>query len=104
MANSVDPDQTPRSAASDLGLHCSAASFLVLQCLPRPVCPKFRINMVSCRNEKPMKDVSFMLIAILKIDIMMTYNPYRQSKNRYQFTENHILEFSCLVMAIFGKI
>ena len=22
MANSVDPDQTPRSAASDLGLHC----------------------------------------------------------------------------------
>ena len=21
-ANSVDPDQTPRSAASDLGLHC----------------------------------------------------------------------------------
>ena len=28
-ANSVDLDQTPRSAASDLGLHC----------LPRPVCP-----------------------------------------------------------------
>ena len=22
MANGVDPDQTPRSAASDLGLHC----------------------------------------------------------------------------------
>ena len=22
MANSVDPDQTPRSAASDLGLYC----------------------------------------------------------------------------------
>ena len=22
MANSVDPDQTPRSAASDLSLHC----------------------------------------------------------------------------------
>ena len=22
MANNVDPDQTPRSAASDLGLHC----------------------------------------------------------------------------------
>ena len=22
MANSVDPDQTPRSTASDLGLHC----------------------------------------------------------------------------------
>ena len=29
-ANSVDPDQTPRSAASDLGLHC----------MHRPVCPK----------------------------------------------------------------
>ena len=23
FANSGDPDQTPRSAASDLGLHCS---------------------------------------------------------------------------------
>ena len=22
LANSIDPDQTPRSAASDLGLHC----------------------------------------------------------------------------------
>ena len=29
MANSVVPDQTPHSVASDLGLHC----------LPRPVCP-----------------------------------------------------------------
>ena len=29
MANSVDPDQTPRSAASDLGLNC----------LLRSVCP-----------------------------------------------------------------
>ena len=28
MANSVDPDQTPQSAASDLGLHC----------LQRPIC------------------------------------------------------------------
>ena len=25
-ANSVNPDQTPRSAASDLGLHCLAMS------------------------------------------------------------------------------
>ena len=30
MSNSVDPDETPRSAASHLGLHC----------LLRPVCPK----------------------------------------------------------------
>ena len=29
MANSVDPDQTPHSAVSDLGLHC----------LQRPICP-----------------------------------------------------------------
>ena len=29
MANSVDPDKTPHSAASDLGLHC----------LKRPICP-----------------------------------------------------------------
>ena len=27
-ANSVDPDQTPRSAASDLGLHCLPMSLL----------------------------------------------------------------------------
>ena len=27
-ANSVDPDQTPRSAASDLGLHCLPISLL----------------------------------------------------------------------------
>ena len=27
-ANSVDPDQTPRSAASDLGLHCLPVSHL----------------------------------------------------------------------------
>ena len=29
VANSVDPDEMPRSAASHLGLYC----------LPRPVCP-----------------------------------------------------------------
>ena len=35
-ANSVDPDQTPRSAASDQGLHClarNAASDQGLHCL-----------------------------------------------------------------------
>ena len=32
MANSVDPDETPRSAASHLGLH-------FVHCLLRPVCP-----------------------------------------------------------------
>ena len=26
MANNVDPDQTPHSAASDLGLHCLQSS------------------------------------------------------------------------------
>ena len=28
-ANSVNPDQTPRSAASDLGLHCLPMSFFM---------------------------------------------------------------------------
>ena len=28
FANSGDPDQTPRSAASDLGLHCLPVTFL----------------------------------------------------------------------------
>ena len=27
-ANSVEPDQTPRSAASDLGLHCLSLHYL----------------------------------------------------------------------------
>ena len=30
LANSGDPDQTPRSAASDLGLHCLPITFLVV--------------------------------------------------------------------------
>ena len=35
-ANSVDPDYTPRNAASDRGLHCLhiAVSDLVLHCMP----------------------------------------------------------------------
>ena len=37
MANSVDPDHTPPSAASDLGLHC----------LIRPTVPILRINTVD---------------------------------------------------------
>ena len=49
VANSVNPDQTPRSAASDLGLHC----------LLRLVCPKIRVSTVvqSIRNfEPPIKE------------------------------------------------
>ena len=43
MANSIDPDQTPHSAASDLGLPC----------LQRPICPNTQgcyssINIDSC--------------------------------------------------------
>ena len=60
VANSVDPDQTPRSAASDLGIHCvlspvspniscffvvvfSAASDLGIHCVLSPVSPN-----ISC--------------------------------------------------------
>ena len=39
MANSVDPDQTPLNAASDLGLHC------LLRC----VCSKLSVILV-CRQ------------------------------------------------------
>ena len=46
MANSVDPDQMPRSAASDLGLHC----------LLRPVCLSEFLGEVryylTCPHEK----------------------------------------------------
>ena len=42
MANSIDPDKTLRSSASDLGLHC----------LLRPVCPDTlgRIKLVMSRQ------------------------------------------------------
>ena len=30
MANSVDPDRTPRSAASHMGLHCKISSFCLI--------------------------------------------------------------------------
>ena len=43
MANSVDPDQTSRSAASDLGLHC----FLM------PVFPKTYIKYDNLINSSP---------------------------------------------------
>ena len=42
MANSEDPDETPRSAASHLGL----------QCLPRPVCPNTYDKVMSSDVEK----------------------------------------------------
>ena len=45
VANSVDPDQTPRSVASVLGLHC----------LLRPVCPNTR-NMIK---SKPLRNPGF---------------------------------------------
>ena len=35
FANSGDPDQTPRSAASDLGLHCFPVALLGVSRLPR---------------------------------------------------------------------
>ena len=35
MANCVDPDQMPNSAASDLGLHC----------LQRPICPSVILSL-----------------------------------------------------------
>ena len=42
MANSVDPDQTPRSWASDLGRHC----------LQRPICPNTVIQVYVYRECK----------------------------------------------------
>ena len=41
-ANSVDPDQTPRSVASDLGLHC----------LPFPFYRMLDINELRIKAEK----------------------------------------------------
>ena len=44
--NIVDPDQTPRSAASDLGLHCLAVSLLW----------DARLNWVKIINDDIFKD------------------------------------------------
>ena len=40
MTNSVDPDQTPRSVASDLGLHCFTKTGTVAQLIERPPCDR----------------------------------------------------------------
>ena len=46
MTNSVDPDQMPHSAASDLGLHC----------LQRPICPNTsNITVVKQKDKKEWK-------------------------------------------------
>ena len=42
FANSEDPDQTPRSAASDLGLHCLSITLLGVS----------RLQWVNLRNKK----------------------------------------------------
>ena len=46
MANSVDPDQMPQSAASDLGLHC----------LQRPIGPNFFRKNEKKTNKKNNKN------------------------------------------------
>ena len=51
FANSGEPDQTPRFAASDLGLHClqkNAASDLGLHCLPVASLGVSRLQWVKC--------------------------------------------------------
>ena len=63
MTNSVDPDETPRSAASHLGLNC----------LIRPVCPNiiYMVNTVTpdslCSNtlELVSKGKYMQLVAVL---------------------------------------
>ena len=54
-ANSVDPDQTPRSAASDLGLHC----------LPMPHLWDVRLNRVR-QNGKKNNTVSNVFVSFLE--------------------------------------
>ena len=75
MANSVDPDQMPHYAASDLGLHCFqrpicpntkgyygtyrtpsphyAASDLGLHCFQRPICPNAKGYYGTYRTPSP---------------------------------------------------
>ena len=48
MANNVEPDEVPRSAASHLGLHC----------LLRPVCPN-TYNIFTVIRERSSLDVEF---------------------------------------------
>ena len=46
FANSRDPDQTPRSAASDLGLHCLPVTRLGVSSVQRVI-------LLSCRKGAP---------------------------------------------------
>ena len=50
MVNNVDPDHSPRSVASDLGLHCLHISRQLsgLHCLLRPVCP-YTLSKFGCQ-------------------------------------------------------
>ena len=47
VANRVDPDQTPRSAASDQGLHC----------LLRPVCPNMKNMYDNLIRSNPLENI-----------------------------------------------
>ena len=63
MANSVDPDQTPRSAASDLGLHCLQSPILRAITVYRNClnCQLVLINSVMVTIADPDQSPSFAL-------------------------------------------
>ena len=70
MQNSVDPDQMPHSAASDLGLHC-------LQC------PFYGMLGINGLNKRPM-DQDFLTGAKHKIAYLQMPLQYCHSDQRFQ--------------------
>ena len=60
MTNSVDPDQTPRSAASDLGLHCLLRS-VYPNTRSKYVYPVMSLCQINSVHDKSRKIVPFRL-------------------------------------------
>ena len=61
IANSVDPDQTPRSAASDQGLHC-LPMYLLWDARHK------RVNMVIAKVNIPLPNVKIILVNIYHVN------------------------------------
>ena len=71
MANSVDPDQTPRSAASDLGLHCLSMSLLWDAGInglshTRNVTTKVKVTVITNRVQNDLLKKSYFFLAQFK--------------------------------------
>ena len=80
-SNSVDPDQTSRSAASDLGLHCLPGSLLHYENMPIQIYRKFDHQK---KENFQIKNSDIFLISAQNIDFGYSLEPPRRGgSNEY---------------------